>query len=201
MNQNIDASKQKRKLNIGCGVDKKEGYVNLDWLEELEPDVVHNLNEYPYPFADNSFDFIEIFHILEHLEKPFEAMAELNRILAPGGELYIKVPHFSRGFTHAEHEHGFDVTFPLYFDKNFARDKFSGYFGLDLELVKMELTWSAFSRLLPELGYSKLTVSLVKGADKVLSGLANLSPFFCSRIWCFWVGGFEQIEFVFKSKK
>ncbi|MHA2033632.1 MAG: class I SAM-dependent methyltransferase, partial [Candidatus Kariarchaeaceae archaeon] len=34
-----------------------------------------------------------------------------------------------------------------------------------------------------------------------LDFFANLSPYFCSRFWCYWVGGFEEISFVFKVKK
>jgi len=30
---------------------------------------------------------------------------------------------------------------------------------------------------------------------------ANLSVFFCSRVWCFWVGGFEEIHFLFEVDK
>ncbi len=65
---------------------------------------------------------VEASHLLEHLDRPFLAMKEMHRILKPGGQLIIKVPHFSRGFTHAEHAHGFDVTFPNYFNKKFSGD-------------------------------------------------------------------------------
>ncbi len=33
----------------------------------------------------------------------------------------------------------------------------------------------------------------------VIDILANASPMFCSRIWCYWVGGFYEIEFVFRK--
>jgi hypothetical protein len=35
----------------------------------------------------------------------------------------------------------------------------------------------------------------------ILDFFANLSPYLCSRIWCYWVGGFEEIEFVLKTYK
>lgn len=187
-----------KKLNIGCGETKKEGFVNIDWSELAKPDVVHNLNIFPYPFADDSFDIVEASHILEHLDKPFEVMKELHRILKPGGRLLIKVPHFSRGFTHAEHSHGFDVTFPLYFDESFTK---SGYIGIEFKLEKLSLHWAAFFHLLPFMGYGKITIVLLKGINNVISFLANLSPNFCSRLWCYWVGGFEEIEFNFICKK
>lgn len=119
-----------QKLNLGSGEDYKEGFVNVDWQPLTKADVEHNLNVFPYPFEDNSFDYIEAFHVLEHLDRPFNVMKELHRILKPGGKLVVKVPHFSRGFTHAEHAHGFDVTFPLYFNPNFTK---SGYFGVHLD--------------------------------------------------------------------
>lgn len=187
-----------KKLNLGCGEVKKEGYVNLDRQISVKPDIIHDLNIFPYPFLDSHFDLIEAFHILEHLDRPFLAMKELHRILKPGGRLIIKVPHFSRGFTHAEHAHGFDITFPLYFNKNFTK---SGFFGVEFRLEKMKLHWSAFFHLLPNFGYGKITIGILKIADKLISFLANVSPTFCSRIWCYWVGGFDEIEFEFTCCK
>jgi SAM-dependent methyltransferase len=182
------------KLNLGAGSARKEGYVNVDWQSITNPDIQHDLNALPYPFADNSFELIEAFHVLEHLDRPFSVMREMQRILKPGGRLHVKVPHFSRGLTHAEHSHGFDVTFPLYFDSRCLR---WGYFGVDFNLEKMELHWMAFFHLMPSMGYGPVIMSLLKTANSIISSAANLSPAFCSRIWCFWVGGFEEIEFIF----
>ncbi len=187
-----------KKLNLGCGEYHKEGYVNVDWQPLTKPDVAHDLNAIPYPFGDSTFHLAEAYHVLEHLNRPFDVMKELHRVLKPEGELHIKVPHFSRGFTHAEHAHGFDVSFPLYFNPAFTT---SGYFGVHFELRRMELHWMAFFHLLPSMGYGRVTVGLLRMLNAVLSWLANLSPALCSRLWCFWVGGFEEIEFTFVCKK
>ncbi len=183
-----------KKLNFGCGQDYKEGYVNFDWDPLVKVDVSHNLNVFPYPLPDGEFNLIAAFHVLEHLDRPFEVMKEFHRILKPGGTLHVKVPHFSRGFTHSEHAHGFDVTFPLYFRKDFLG---SGFTGVEFELEKLELHWSAFSYMLPNLGYGKIAIAGVKTLDVIFTFFANLSPALCSRLWCFWVGGFEEIEYVF----
>ncbi|MDO8520960.1 MAG: methyltransferase domain-containing protein [bacterium] len=190
--------KEEVKINLGCAGYPKEGYINVDWLPSLSPDIVHNLNVFPYPFAESSVDLVLASHVMEHLGRPFEVMKEVHRILRPGGKLILKVPHFSRGFTHAEHAHGFDITFPLYFNKKFAQ---AGYFGVDYKLEKMELHWLAFFHLLPFMGYTPPLITFLKVVSTVISGLANLSPAFASRIWCFWVGGFDEIEFVFHAEK
>ncbi len=187
---------EQKKLNLGCGAHRKEGYVNVDWSPLNNPDVVHDLNVVPYPFSDNSIDYIEMYHVLEHLDKPFLIMRELHRILKTEGTLHVKVPHFSRGFTHAEHAHGFDITFPLYFRKDFTT---SGFFGVEYSLEKMRLHWLAFFHLLPSMGYGPLSIGILKVCNVCISGLANLSPAFASRIWCFWVGGFDEIDFTFKK--
>lgn len=187
-----------KRLNLGCGESKKKSYINVDFRKELSPDIVHDLNIFPYPFENNYFDLIEAFHVLEHLDKPFLVMRELHRILKPGGKLHIKVPHFSRGFTHSEHKSGFDLTFPFYFNNEFTT---SGYLGVDFEILKTEMHWAVFFHLMPFVGASKWTILTMKVLNAILSFLANLHPGFCSRIWCFLVGGFEEIEFIFTCKK
>ena len=54
------------KLNIGCGKDIKEGYVNLD-VVDYGGNQIHDLNKFPYPFEENSFEEVFTSHILEHL--------------------------------------------------------------------------------------------------------------------------------------
>lgn len=185
-----------KKLNLGSGEFLKPGYINVDFMSVSKPDIAHNLNEYPYPFEDNYFDRVEADHCLEHLDRPFQVMKEIHRISKPGTEVIIKVPHFSRGFSHAEHKAGFDVTFPYYFKKDFK----GGYQGVEFECRKVRLRWFAQ----PYLKKSILPAPVYYSAYAIglwLSWWANLIPFFCSRIWCFWVGGFEEVEFHFVVKK
>jgi len=45
---------------------------------------------------DASYDTALCFEVLEHVPDPARALAEINRILAPGGVLVMTVPHLSR---------------------------------------------------------------------------------------------------------
>ena len=191
-------SGQPRRLNLGCGPTKKEGFLNVDWSPAVHPDLVHDLNSIPYPFEDNCFECVEADHVLEHLDRPFQVMRELHRILKPGGRLRIKVPHFTRGFTHAEHSHGFDVTFPSYFNRHFP---LSVYSGIDYTLTRMRLKWLGCAYLLKFHGFGFCTCAALAVLNRVFSFLANLSPALCSRVWCYWVGGFDEIEFEFLAEK
>lgn len=185
-----------RKLNLGSGEFHKEGYVNLDYRDDVGAEVVHNINSLPLPFADNSFSLVEADHVLEHIESPFAVMRELYRIVEPGGVIDIRVPHFSRGHSHPEHVHGFDVSFPLYFNPTFK----GGYESVPLELVQMRLTWFA-QRYLKKITLSPFQYAVGVALSTVFDVLANLSPYACSRIWCFWVGGFEEVHYVFRVNK
>jgi SAM-dependent methyltransferase len=181
------------KLNLGCG-EKKDGFVNIDWNPYANPDILHDLNKFPYPFESNSIELVEAFHVLEHLDKPLDVMRELHRILKPGGVAHIKVPHYSRGFAHPEHCHGFDITFPLFFNKNSPG---SFYLGFDFELKSIKFQWDPFMHLLPKLGYPRFIVYPMKTLNAILSFLANICKPFAARVWCYWVGGFSEMDFIF----
>jgi SAM-dependent methyltransferase len=43
-------------------------------------------------FADASFDYVRAHHSLEHVSDPGSVLAELSRVLRPGGKLFIGVP-------------------------------------------------------------------------------------------------------------
>ncbi|MGJ0516399.1 MAG: class I SAM-dependent methyltransferase [Methylomicrobium sp.] len=182
------------KLNLGCGQFPKEDYVNVDNDPSARADIFHDLSSIPYPFESESFDQIEMSHILEHLPNTIDVMKELNRILKPGASLIIKVPHFSRGFSHWDHKRGFDVSFPYYFNKSFP----GGYSGLELISESVKVRWFAQPYLkkavLPPLTYN---IGLCLGY--FFDFIGNLNLFFTSRLLCFWVGGYEEIEFIFKK--
>jgi predicted SAM-dependent methyltransferase len=180
------------RLNLGCGSFKKPGFLNVDMVPEVEPELILDLDSLPYPFPDNHFELIEAFHVLEHLRDPFQAIAEMYRIAKPGAQIHIRVPHFSRGFTHPDHKHGFSVNFPTYY----ANPSAGLYRGVHLKLLKMRLRWLG-QPYLKKSTFSKplfLTASAIGG---VIDFFANLSPYLASRLWCYWVGGFEEVEYRF----
>ena len=56
-------------------------------------------------FDDNRFDAVVIWHVLEHLSDPRRTIDEIQRVLRPGGKLFVAVPNFgslqARLFGHA----------------------------------------------------------------------------------------------------
>ena len=83
-------------LSVGCGRRNPEtNLVRLDLSPEVQPDVVWNLDQFPYPFSDSSFSAIECFDVIEHLQNIPSTLEEFHRILEPKGLLKITTPHFS----------------------------------------------------------------------------------------------------------
>lgn len=180
------------RINFGCGQFPMAGWVNVDRDQNAQADIRHDLELLPYPFESESADEIFASHVLEHLHNPFATMAEFKRIVKPGGKITVRVPHFSRGFLHADHKRGFDVSFPLYFNPEFR----GGFSGVTLDNRRVKLRWFAQ----PELKAATLgkgTTVLAGLLGSVIDLAAGVSPYLASRIWCFWVGGFEEVEFVF----
>lgn len=72
--------------------------VTLDIDPGTKPDVNHDLDVLPYPFAENEFDEIHAYEVLEHCGAQGDAkfffgqFAEFWRILKPGGLMCISVP-------------------------------------------------------------------------------------------------------------
>jgi len=48
---------------------------------------------YALPFADSSFDLVTCNMVMEHLDQPEKAIAEITRVLAPGGAVVINTPN------------------------------------------------------------------------------------------------------------
>lgn len=87
------------KLNIGCGRDKKKGWVNLDAVSDVEPDVIHDLLN-TLPFENYSVSRILAQDILEHFTKEdlYNVVRDLSRVLKIGGKLEARVPNIDEIF-------------------------------------------------------------------------------------------------------
>lgn len=61
--------------------------------------------------------------------------------------------------------------------------------------------WIAHFHLYKYFGVSEILIFMLSIFNQIVSFLASVSPSFCPRLWCFWVGGFEEIEFRFQAVK
>ncbi len=128
----------KDKLVLGNAGVKHLDAITVDIDPEHNPDIVHDLHQCPWPFADNQFKEVNCHHVLEHLSDLSDTMKELHRICRPDGTIYIEVPHHSSWCAPSpDHK--------LYF--NYF--SFSGYIGniktwrtgKKFELLKREVTF------------------------------------------------------------
>lgn len=96
-------------LLLGCGSNREkkigmegrnqwDNLVTLDHNHDHYPDVVHDLENVPLPFEDNSFNEIHAYDVLEHTGRQgdwrffFDQWADFWRILKPGGLFMGIVP-------------------------------------------------------------------------------------------------------------
>jgi predicted SAM-dependent methyltransferase len=81
------------KLNLGCGPVILPDYVNCDIVSIPGVDKVFDFNKRPWPFDAESVDEILMDNVLEHLPDTVAVVAEVHRILKPGGKFVAIVPY------------------------------------------------------------------------------------------------------------
>lgn len=85
------------RLNLGCGFNKRDGFVNVDIGDHCAPDLVHDLEATPWPWDDSVVDEIFMSHVLEHLgattDTYFAVLREIYRVCRDGALVTIVVPH------------------------------------------------------------------------------------------------------------
>ena len=126
------------KLNLGCGQKYLPGYVNCDVLPHVRADRYFDLNRPPYPFADGAADEIWMDNVLEHLDDLLAVMAELHRLLRPGGRLKIRVPYAKSdwAFQDPTHKHFFTEQTMHYFCEGWP---YSFYVPFRFRLIEARL--------------------------------------------------------------
>ncbi len=127
-------------LDVGCGegftlallkrkniAKKYEGIEYLDTAIELgkklHPDILIKKGDiYDLPYKDNAFDIVVCTEVLEHLERPADALKELTRVTRK--YCLLSVPHE-----------------PLFIGGNFIRGKNWSRWGNDIEHIQHWTHW------------------------------------------------------------
>lgn len=109
------------KLNLGCGADVRDGWVNLDGFSRAPGVLRHDMLKTPWPFVDAMFDHIEARGVIEHIpvlvqdhngtgrDVIFDVFEEAWRVLKPGGTFEMMVPwaHTDSCHDHIQHYRAF----------------------------------------------------------------------------------------------
>lgn len=129
INKEASEKGNKRRLNI----------LNGDLLD----------TKYPY----NYFDVIRMAHVLEHVNNPSKTIAEVFRILKPGGAVIVYVPNFVCFWSKVFKQKwaGLDIPLHLYhFTKDSIRNLFyiNNFFNITINFYSVGTGWSSLNNIL-----------------------------------------------------
>jgi ubiquinone/menaquinone biosynthesis C-methylase UbiE len=106
------------KLDLGCGPRKRApDYIGIDLLDYEDVDIVGDAADILRQMPNDTVEHIYSSHFLEHVDDVERLLAELARVLRPGGTLELIVPHFSNPYFWSDltHKHGFGLYSLAYF--------------------------------------------------------------------------------------
>lgn len=88
------------RLDVGCGRNKREGFVGVDIIEGV--DVVCDVSTDDLPFAEGSVDELFTSHCLEHIDRQnlYHVFREFTRVARDGTRLEIWHPYGFHGDAH-----------------------------------------------------------------------------------------------------
>ena len=134
------------KINLGSGMKRIEGFVNVDDDPLVNPDYVVNLDDVnvKLPFEDNTVSEIIAHHILEHIGDGFiPLMKELYRVAEHGCILDIRVPHHQHDMWYGDptHKRFITVAGMYQFDKNWCLKEAEKWGSASGVAVKFGMDW------------------------------------------------------------
>ena len=112
-----------KKLNLGCGLLKINGYNNVDKSARIKPDELVDLDVTPWPWKDNEYTHIVAKDILEHLGENnkdlINTIKEMYRISCHGATWEVQIPHWrsDTALNDPTHNHVLTKEFFSMFDK------------------------------------------------------------------------------------
>jgi SAM-dependent methyltransferase len=137
-----------RILDAGCGLNKHPGAVGIDRNPRADADVICDLDRFPYPFADGSFDQLRAVHLIEHVGDVIRTMEEFQRLVRPGGTIFLATPHYTDFSSFCDPTHRWHLN--SFSFRTFGEDHggFGYYSAVKLREISVRLKLLAFWRLL-----------------------------------------------------
>ena len=173
------------KLNLWCGFDIREWYVNVDIVDGEWVDKVFDFEQFPYPFNDNTFDEVYCSMVMEHIYNLSQMINELVRICKDWAKIKIIVPYFSSPnlWWDLTHLRWFNTTTFVWFHSNSLKS-FS-----KIRLVKQKIHFLSNPKFMKSVRWNIIPDFFV-----------NLSQKIYERCFCY-IFASSEIHFLLKIKK
>jgi SAM-dependent methyltransferase len=160
-----------KKLNFGCGKVIKKGWINVDIQKYPDIDKSFDFEKFPYPFENDTFDYVLADNVFEHLNNLNLVLRELHRICKDGAKIRIIVPYYNckGAYNDVTHVHFFnETTFYNLINPSYSVNKNKPLFEIDHLYLKPTRFGKIFpnfirkyvSYILGEI-YSEIVVDLI----------------------------------------
>ena len=110
-------------IELGCGpVKRRAGSIGIDLINGDVVDIVGDALDVLRALPAGCVRLVSAWHFLEHFTDAGPILDEMSRVLGPGGEIEIVVPHFANPYFHSDPTHRNSLGFGLYTMSYYARD-------------------------------------------------------------------------------
>lgn len=169
------------KLNLGCGKDIREGYINQDNFPFEGVEDVSDFNKFPWKYEDNTFEEVRIWNCLILAEDFVEFMSEVWRVSKPNAKIVIQTQFFLSPES-ANYPHNPTQTNYNSFDIFLGKGEFKFKTGTEFEIIERKWVFSENKFL------------------KKLNFIPNLAPRFYGRFLYFYLPS-NKLYFELKAIK
>jgi len=86
---------QPHKLMMACGEERREGFMHVDAFASSNPDVVHAIEQTPWPFESDRFSEMAVNHLSrvgKDIDQQKSILAEIYRVSAPDAAVSFNLP-------------------------------------------------------------------------------------------------------------
>ncbi len=177
-------------LDLGCGARKVPGAFGIDIIALPGVDLVHDLEETPYPLPESCADAIYLNHVLEHLESLLPILEEVWRVARPNGRVFIRTPHYSGTYAWIDptHRHAFSARSFHYFGEN----NYSYYTRARFHVVRVRLKYYMEEEFWPWPH---------RAWGSVVQWFLDRHPTVGERFLCYLVGGIDELQVTLAAVK
>lgn len=83
------------KLNVGCGNERLDGWINHDVAPLPGVDVSFDLDVRPWPIRDEAVSHLRLINVLEHVRDVVGALEEIHRVCRDRAHVVVRVPYWN----------------------------------------------------------------------------------------------------------